>query len=299
MPSLTEPGALPGYAGFPSVPFVALDTLWFQVAGTLCNLRCTHCFVSCSPTNHGLSMLSLEDVRRRLAEAIPLGVREYYFTGGEPFLHPDLLAMLEETLRQGPATVLTNGVLLTPERSLRLAELAAGSRYSLDIRVSIDGYDAETNDAIRGPGTFARIVEGIRNLAAAEMNPVVTVTEACEGSASAAGRAAFLDWMRAIGLTRPRLKILSLFRIGAEAERLRPYAPAETLAGRTLSAAEGEALQCSSSRMVTSRGVAVCPILVEEPRAIMGETLAETMRPFSLAYPSCYTCHELGVTCRT
>ena len=50
-----------------------------------------------------------------------------------------------------------------------------------------DGYDAETNDAIRGPGTFARIVEGIRNLAAAGTNPVVTVTEACETAASAAG----------------------------------------------------------------------------------------------------------------
>jgi molybdenum cofactor biosynthesis enzyme MoaA len=283
----------------PFVPFLALDTLWFQVAGTLCNLECTHCFVSCSPGNHSLEMLSLAQVRRRLAEAIPLGVREYYFTGGEPFLHPDLLAMLEETLRQGPATVLTNGVLLTPERCSRLARLADASRYSLDLRISIDGYDAATNDPIRGAGTFERILAGVRNLAAAGLNPVLTVTEACEPVATAAGRAAFLDWMRAIGLTRPRLKFLSLFRLGAEERRGRPYAPGETLAGRTLTAAEGEALQCSSCRMVTSRGVAVCPILVEEPGARMGETLAETLRPFALAYPSCFTCHEYGVTCRT
>ena len=84
-----------------------------------------------------------------------------------------------------------------------------------------------------------------------------------------------------------------------EASRLRPYAARETLAGRVLTAAEGEALQCSSCRMVTSKGVAVCPILVEEPGAVMGQALAETLRPFALAYPSCFTCHAYGVTCRT
>ena len=293
------PPAAPDAASFPFVPFVSLDTLWFQVAGTVCNLQCTHCFVSCSPSNHSLAMLSLEEVRRRLAEAAELGVKEYYFTGGEPFLNPEMLPILEETLRQGPATVLTNGLLLPPERCRRLRRIADASEYSLDIRVSIDGYDAATNDPIRGEGTFERILAGIRNLAAAGVPPVVTVTEACDGAASSRGRERFLAWMREIGLDRPRLKVLSLFRIGAEATRLRAYAPEETLRGRSLTREEGEALQCSSCRMVTSRGVAVCPILVEEPSARMGDTLAETLRPFELRHGACFTCHEYGVTCRT
>jgi len=57
-------------------------------------------------------MLTLEDVRARLREAIPLGVREYYFTGGEPFMVPEIFTMIEESLRQGPVSVLTNGLLL-------------------------------------------------------------------------------------------------------------------------------------------------------------------------------------------
>ncbi|HEY7111344.1 MAG TPA: radical SAM protein [Thermoanaerobaculia bacterium] len=289
----------PDASAYPSVRSLALDTLWFQVAGTLCNLECAHCFISCAPANHRHAMLGLDEVRGRLREAIPLGVKEYYFTGGEPFLHPDLFTMLEETLRQGPATVLTNGVLLTPERCRRLRALAEGSEYSLDLRVSIEGYTAETNDVIRGAGTFGRILAGIRNLADAGVNPVVTVSEACDEAATAAGRARFLDWMRGIGLSRPRLKILSLFRMGAEASRLRGYLPSETLAGRTLTAEETERLQCSSGRMVTARGVYVCPLLIDEPAAKMGERLAETLRPFPLAFAACYTCHEFGVTCRT
>lgn len=278
---------------------MSLDTLWFQVAGTLCNLKCTHCFISCSPTNHSHAMLTLADVRARLREAADLGVREYYFTGGEPFLNPEMLPILEATLRQGPATVLTNGLLLTPERCRRLRELFDGSEYSLDVRVSIDGYTAEGNDPIRGAGTFAKICEGLRNLAAAGLNPVVTVTEAFGEAATPGGRTRFLEWMRSIGLGRPRLKVLSLFRIGEEERRARGYEPWETLEGRSLSPDELDQLQCSSCRMVTAKGVFVCPILIDEPRALMGQTLGETLRPFELAFPSCFTCHAYGVTCRT
>src|SRR4029453_17468992 len=88
---------------FPEVPLIALDTLWFQVAGTLCNLECTHCFISSSPTNRSHAMLDLARVRPYLAEADELGVKEYYFPGGEPFLNPEMLESLEETLAQGPA----------------------------------------------------------------------------------------------------------------------------------------------------------------------------------------------------
>jgi AdoMet-dependent heme synthase len=284
---------------FPWVPWVSLDTLWLQVAGTVCNLKCTHCFISCSPTNHHHGMLSLEDVRGRLREAAALGVREYYFTGGEPFLNPEMDAILAETLRQGPATVLTNGLLLTPERCRDLRALSDASEYSLDIRISIEGYTAEANDPIRGAGTFEKILRALRNLAQAGLNPVVTVTEACAEATGAVGRLRFLQWMRGIGLTRPRLKILSLFRIGAEEDRLRGYAPAETLRDRRLTPEESERLQCSSCRMVTSRGVYVCPILIEESGAKMGEKLSETLHPFELRYSACFTCHEYGVTCRT
>src|SRR5271166_1458702 len=96
----------------PLIPLAHLDDLWFQVAGTLCNLECTHCFISCSPHNRSFGFLSLDTVRRALDESVALGVKEYYFTGGEPFLNRDMVAILELTLRYGPATVLTNGTVL-------------------------------------------------------------------------------------------------------------------------------------------------------------------------------------------
>jgi AdoMet-dependent heme synthase len=283
----------------PNVQLRALDTLWFQVAGTLCNIECTHCFISSSPTNRSHGMLSLADVERPLAEARELGVKEYYFTGGEPFMNREMLPILEATLRQGPATVLTNGMLLRPEVCRKLRELFDRSDYSLDLRVSLDGFDAASHDAIRGKGVWDKVMIGLKNLAAVGLNPVITVTTAAEGVASADGRSRFLEIIRGFGFDRPRLKVLSLFRIGAEEKRTRAYEEWERLTMESMTGEEAAVLQCSSCRMVTSKGVYVCPILIESPEARMGETLQETLRPFSLGHAACHTCWVDGVTCTT
>jgi len=286
-------------ASYPFSPLFALDTLWLQVAGTLCNLTCTHCFISCSPKNHSHEMMSLEEVRRYLEEAKELGVKEYYFTGGEPFMNKDILRILESTLKQGPASVLTNGLLITPKLAARLKELSDASEYSLELRVSLDGYDAATHDAVRGPGTFAKTLKGISFLATAGLNPVITAVEVEDKLGAQAGRTQFLAFLKSIGLAQPRLKILPILRLGAETRRTRAYEAWETLSGRTLTPEEGAALQCGSCRMATSKGVYVCPLLIDSPDARMGETLRESMRPFELKHQACFTCHATGFSCRT
>lgn len=283
----------------PVVALESLDTLWFQVGGTVCNLACTHCFVSCSPTNHTHEYMSLALVESYLAEAAALGVREYYFTGGEPFLNPEMEAILAATLTLGPATVLTNGLFLDPERCRRLKALADGSEYSLDFRVSLDGYDAASNDPIRGAGTFVRILDGVRNLAAAGLNPVVTVTEVCREAATDSGKERFFALLREMGVERPRLKILPVFHIGAEAERGGAYESWQRLREGDVGPGGWDHLQCSSCRMATDQGVWVCPILVNEPTAKMGESLADALTGFPLDHPACWTCHVYGVSCRT
>src|SRR6516225_4168467 len=159
----------------PSVPLAHLDDLWFQVSGTLCNLTCHHCFISCSPHNHSFGFLSLETVERVLEESVALGVKEYYFTGGEPFLHRHMTAILELTLRYGPATVLTNGTVFKDEWLERLAAAEAASPYSLEFRVSIDGFSPETNDPVRGEGAFERAMTGVRQLVGHGFLPIITV----------------------------------------------------------------------------------------------------------------------------
>ena len=243
--------------------------------------------------------MSLDEVKRFLGEAEGMGVKEYYFTGGEPFMNKDIFEILRLTLLQGPASVLTNGVLIKPDVARQLRALSDASDYSLDLRISIDGWDAASNDPIRGEGTYERILEGIRNLAAVGLVPVITVTEACADAGSQEGRTKFLSFLRGIGIPRPRLKVMPLLRLGAEVVRLRSYTREESLRDVALTPAEESALQCSNSRMVTSKGVYVCPILIDFNGAKMGETLASAAEPFELKFQACFTCHQDGLSCRT
>ena len=283
----------------PKVELRSLDTLWFQVGGTVCNLACSHCFISCSPTNHTHEFMTLSQVKEHLADATTLGVKEYYFTGGEPFLNPEMEEILAATLDVGPASVLTNGLLLDHERCQRLGELARSAEYSLDLRISIDGYSAEANDPIRGEGTFERILAGASRAAAVGLNPVMTVTEVHRNNVTHDGRQRFFELLREQGIERPRLKILPVFQIGAEAERSGAYESWQQLAEEDAPEDRWDHLQCSTSRMVTDQGVWVCPILVNEPRGRMGEKLADTLNEFPLNHPACWTCHVHGVSCRT
>ena len=282
----------------PPVPLLALDTVWFQVAGTVCNLSCRHCFISCRPANRNHEPMSRALVRRFLAEAVELGVNDYYFTGGEPFLNRELPGILEDTLRAGPATVLTNATLVTDGRARALAALAAGSRYSLEIRASLDGLSPETNDPIRGEGSFEATMRGVLALGRAGLNPILTATRTWSDVEDAALRGEFHRFLRANGFRRPRVKVLPLFRIGEEERRTRGYAGHEILTEEHLAGFDPLGLQCSTSRMVTSRGVYVCPILVEAEDARLGGTLRESLRPFPLAHGACHTCWATGMTCR-
>ena len=284
-------------AQVPLQPLSALDHLWFQVSGTLCNLTCHHCFISCSPKNDKFGYLSLDEVKRRLEESVPLGVKEYYFTGGEPFLNRDMVAILCETLNYGPATVLTNGTVLKDEWLLLLAEAGSSSPYSLEFRVSVDGFTAETNDPIRGEGTFNRAVAGIGKLVEHGFLPIVTATRTWPDEEDTVVLGGFAQLLRGIGYTRPRIKLLPSLKIGAEEDRTCGYEESERVTKAMLDEFDTSKLVCEHSRVVTDAGVYVCPILIDDSDARLGESLSESLVEYPLAHGACFTCYQYGSIC--
>lgn len=281
----------------PVIPLAHLDDLWFQVAGTRCNLTCRHCFISCSPHNRSFGFLSLEDVRRRLEESLAMGVKEYYFTGGEPFLNPQMAAILCLALQYGPATVLTNGTILKEEWLNELMAAEAASFYSLEWRVSIDGFSADTNDPIRGAGTFARAMQGVGQLVRHGFLPIVTITRTRDEEDDAALFHNFVRLLQKHGYDRPRIKILPTLRIGAEAARHRGYYPEERVTHELLDGFDLGQLICHHSRVVTDRGVFVCPILIDSANARLADSLRDSTRSFALGHQACYTCYQYGSLC--
>lgn len=282
----------------PSLPLLHLDVLWLQVTGTLCNIACRHCFISCGPKVDLHPPMTLSQVERAILQAEALGCRAYAFTGGEPLLHPDLLAMVDLALARGPLLILTNGMRIDADMAEQLAARARAIDHSLDVRISLDGATAEENDRVRGAGVFAAATAGIRHLVQAGLEPTVAVTTVDARLAAPEGRQHLLALLRDLGLTRPRLKLIPPFKLGRQA-RHSMIAPWERLTADMLDADSPWLLQCGTGRMLTSRGAWPCPILINVDAARMGDELQDALRPCTLSHPACHTCHVEAFSCRS
>ncbi|MDH4100820.1 MAG: radical SAM protein [Nitrospirota bacterium] len=277
------------------IPLIQLTTLWFQVAGTQCNLRCSHCFISCGPDDSRLGMMTRAEIQPHAEEARKLGVKEFYLTGGEPFLNSELPEILDDLLKAGNVTVLSNGTLVTSAMADRLRTVQKQRPNTLTLRVSMESPDEAANDMVRGEGSFRKAATGIKNLLNAGFNPIITATQ--NGNADIADDMA--RWASLLGAPEPRVKVMPALYMGRAAESIRPYRDNERVTEgcfTNYNFPKGN-LQCSWCRMVTSNGVHVCPILVDHPPARMGATLQESLGAYTLDHPACYTCRVMGLCC--
>ena len=287
--------------GMISMPAVVglrhLDNLWIQVSGTRCNIECRHCFNNSGPGVTTFGHMTLEAVNRAIAAAATRGVREIYFTGGEPFLNAQLLDMIACALTVAPTTVLTNGTLISERTADTLARLAISARYSLEVRVSLDGYTEEMNDAIRGRGVFRLALAGAVRLAQRNLLPLITIVRTWDDADELATLAELARVLKDAGCDRPRIKVLPTLPLGRELTRIAGLQRDECVTSSMLDGFDRDLLMCSNSRLVTDRGVWVCPLLVEQPDARLGTMLDDAGSSYELRHQACVTCWRYGTIC--
>ena len=282
------------------VAFGALETLWINT-GTLCNITCANCYIESSPRNDALSYISAAEVAAFLneAETSRLPLQEVGFTGGEPFMNPDFLVMLEDALKRGfKALVLTNA--MKPMMNHAKGLLALHQRYGaqLTIRVSLDHPDPAIHDAERGAGSFDRTLEGLRFLASHGFRLHIAGRAAFGAGQEAALRAEFAAVFAAHGIAVDAADPVALMlfpEMNAQAD-----VPEITEACWGILGKSPDSLMCASARMVVKRkgaarpAVLACTLLAYDPQFELGATLAEASRPVALNHPHCAKFCVLG-----
>jgi len=277
----------------------ALDTLWFNT-GTLCNIACRNCYIESSPRNDRLAYLSYDEVRRFLDEIARdrLPTRLIGFTGGEPFMNPDLIAMLGETLSRGfDALVLTNA--MAPLRHRRSALLALREAHGdrLRIRVSLDHYTPAVHEAERGRRSWAPTIDGlvwlVRNGFALDV-----AGRRFSGEPEAALRAGFARLFAELGVALDAHDPVRLM-LFPEMDPARDVPEITTACWGILNKSP-DSVMCASARMVVKRSGAVqpvvlaCTLLPYDARFELGATLAEAAGPVALNHPHCASFCVLG-----
>jgi uncharacterized Fe-S cluster-containing radical SAM superfamily protein len=281
------------------VALARLETLWFNT-GTLCNLTCKNCYIESSPKNDRLVYLNTAEVAAYLdeIERDRLGTELIGFTGGEPFMNPDLPAMLDEALSRGfRAIVLTNA--MKPMHKCKAALVALRERYGerLVIRVSIDHYGSAVHELERGRRSWRPTIDGLKWLA--EQGFAINVASRyLSGEPEAALRQGFARLFGELGIVLDADDPVSLM-IFPEMDATVDV-PEITEACWGILHKSPESVMCASSRMVVKHKgaarptVAACTLLPYDPRWDLGPTLADASGAVPLNHPHCAKFCVLG-----
>ncbi len=281
------------------VALMALDTLWFNT-GTLCNLTCLNCYIESSPRNDRLAYLTRAEVARYLDEIARdcLPTRLIGFTGGEPFMNPDMIAMLEDTLSRGfDALVLTNAMRPMQKVQPALLELRRRFGSRLTVRVSLDHYAPTVHEAQRGVRTWQATADGLVWLHVRGFE-VHVAARLLSGEAEGEVRAGFARLFAGLGVGLDASDPVRLM-LFPEMDAARDV-PEITEACWGILGRSPDEVMCSGSRMVvkrkgaTSPAVVACTLLPYDMRFELGATLAEANRPVALNHPHCASFCVLG-----
>ena len=267
------------------VPLGALRTLWINT-GSLCNIACRNCYIESSPENDALAYVSRAEAAAYLDEIARdrHPVTEIGFTGGEPFMNPDFLGMLEDVLRGGfSALVLTNAMqpMLRPGIRGGLLSLRAAFGDRLSMRVSLDHYSKALHEEERGPGTFDKTLEGINWLAAHGFS-LALAGRTCWGESEDDARAGYAALIAARGWPVDAGDAASLVLFPEMDEAADVPEITENCWG--ILGTSPDDMMCASSRMVVKRRGAAgpvvlpCTLLPYDPAFEMGPTLATAAR---------------------
>ena len=295
-PLVTSDGAVRA-----TVALDRLETLWFNT-GTLCNIECANCYILSSPTNDALAYLTLAEVETYLDEIAErgLGTREIGFTGGEPFMNPDMIAMTGAALERGfEVLILTNAMrpMMRPSVREGLLALRAAHGDRLTLRVSLDHFEAFNHDAERGEGTFAVTLNGMHWLGTNGFRMAAagrTMWGEDEGTARAGFARLFAEQGFSIDADDPGQ--LVLFPEMDETAEV----PEITTECWGILGKSPDMVMCSSARMVVKRrgapapAVLACTLLAYDEQFELGGTLAEADRPVALNHPHCAKFCVLG-----
>lgn len=124
-----------------------------------CNLACKHCFLNASPNKK--TNLLIEDWKNIIDKIVHLNPEQFVFTGGEPLMldyFKDLVYYSYEKLPKTSFILSTNGTLIDKY------DISFFKKFFSKICISLDGYDQESSDKVRGNGVFEKVINNIKAL---------------------------------------------------------------------------------------------------------------------------------------
>lgn len=275
-----------------------LTELWIHT-GTACNLACPFCLEGSHPGDSRIPGMKLSDVKPFIQEALALGVEQFSFTGGEPFVIRDFVNILDYASQHRPCFVLTNATEPLMRRRHQVMPLL-DNPYPIHFRVSLDYPDARRHDADRGEDSFEKALEGIRWLVDQGFRvSVARQTDPLEQTVEV--EAAFREIFRHWGIPET-LAFTAFPDLGTPGSDDGSPEITEACMEKYPTRESRAHFMCTYTRMLVKKNdqvrVYACTLVDDDPRYDLGGTLAESMEErVMLRHHRCFSCYRFGASC--
>jgi sulfatase maturation enzyme AslB (radical SAM superfamily) len=275
-----------------------LKELWIHT-GSACNLACPFCLEGSHPGDTRIPLVKLDELIPFFDEAVELDVKQFSFTGGEPFVNREFVKILDHASRLRPCFVLTNGTQALLGRAQQLAPLR-NNPFPISFRISLDYPNQVKHDEGRGEGSFVESLAGIRFLREQGFEVSIARQMLADEDANAVDED-FYAIFREHGIEE-RLPFTVFPDFGLPGSEDGSPEVTENCMLKFPTPQSQDHFMCTYTRMLVRRGdkvrVFACTLVDDDPDYDLGASLRESLEPrIMFRHHRCFACYSYGASC--
>ena len=263
----------------PVVMLKGLNNLFIELTAKNCNQRCKHCYIDFPINKNVKDFIPIDKIKTALNDTINENIECIYLTGAEPMTHPEFNAILRLCLKRASVCICTNATFINEKKSRFLKKVEDENENEIIFKLSIDHFDEIKNDNIRGRGAYRQTINAVKNLIKYNFNPILSIVN-------------YYNEDKTI-LTKEFKKICD--KIGFETTgfnfQINEYYNKYNPEPDEFDFKEGD-FDCSQGRVLTAKGVYVCPFLANDHRGWMGCSFKDFSQKMYIETNYCLTCSK-------
>lgn len=263
----------------PVAELAELNNLFIELTAKNCNQKCKHCYIDFPISKKVKDFISIDKIKEALEDTIGENLQYIYLTGAEPMTHPDFNAILRLCLKRSNVCICTNATFINEKKARFLKKVEDEGKNEIVFKLSIDHYNEVKNDDVRGRGAYRQTINAIRSLVKYNFNPLLSIVNYYNEDKKVLIEE-FSKICKKIGFDATDFN----FQICEHYNKYKPI-----LEGFEL--VDGD-FDCKRGRMLTEKGVYVCPFLANDHRGRMGSDFSDYSKKVRLETDYCLICSK-------
>lgn len=272
---------MPNIFSAPVVNLEELNNLFIELSAKSCNQRCKHCYIDFPISKNTKDFISIEKIKEALQDISKEKLDCIYLTGAEPMTHPDFNAILRLCLKYSTVCICTNASFINEKKARFLKKVEEESTNEIIFKLSIDHYNEVKNDDIRGRGAYRQTINAMKSLIKYDFSPILNIVNYYQEDKKVLMHE-FNQICNKIGFEANDFN----FQINEYHDKYAKTLPDDSNLKSNMN------VDCKNGRVLTDKGVYVCPFLANDHRGRMGSDFKDFSQKMYLETDFCLTCAQ-------